>query len=68
VDIDLDTSSISIITNAPPAEGSCTLGAGPGEINFSPALAFTGKTSCVYQVCDSSGSRCDTATIEIQVL
>ena len=67
IDGDLDLSSITIDTNAPVAEGTCSVGSNPGEIDFAPASGFTGTTSCVYEICDSSGTRCDTATLEIAV-
>ena len=67
IDGDLDLSSITIDTNAPVAEGTCSVGSNPGEIDFISAAGFLGGTSCDYEICDSSGTRCDIATLEIAV-
>jgi|GEM_PF-6825507 len=67
VDGDLDPSSVIITTAAPGTDGLCQLTAIPGEIEFVPALGFVGTTSCEYEICDASGTRCDTAIYEVTV-
>lgn len=49
----LDPASLTISTPPPASEGTATVNAGTGCIDFTPAAGFSGLSTIVYTVCDN---------------
>ncbi len=63
----IDPSTLSIITPAPSADGTCSLGFGATTfIQFAPTPGFSGSSSCSYEICDAL-AQCSSAVVTFNV-
>ncbi|MFQ5648304.1 MAG: tandem-95 repeat protein [bacterium] len=61
----LDVTTVTVV--APPANGSVTVDASLGTINYTPGLDFVGNDTLTYTVKDGAGAVSNTATVVVTV-
>lgn len=64
----IDPTTVSTLGLLQPSNGTTSVNSMTGEITYTPNSGFTGSDIFEYQVCDTGGTPCDTATVTITIL